>query len=382
MIKLGLRRIQLLLALLMISACFALSATAAETLKQAQDELSHIAQMIKELQTRLEKSSADQNQLEQEMLSLDQELGKLHKNMRAVAAQRVELENSLLRLGNQDERIQQDVQQQYQSLKQQLRLHYLDNQLSEWKMALAQINPAYSGRDRMFYRYIQEARDQELKQLAVLSKKIAAQVLVVNGQRATLQVVLSDQQRQTKILEQARAQKIDAQAALTRYIKDDQRQLKEQTKARYALEKLLKKLRRESLPDQQFAKQRGKLAWPVKGRLQNRFGQTRQPQSTQLKWEGVTIRSERGKQIHAVYAGKVFFSDWFKGYGWLMIIDHGDGYMSLYAHAEGLYREVGEMVERNEVIAMVGDSGGSRKAKTYFEIRQKGQPLDPEKWCG
>ena len=65
-----------------------------------------------------------------------------------------------------------------------------------------------------------------------------------------------------------------------------------------------------------------------------------------------------------------------------MIIDHGDGYMSLYAHAEGLYREVGEMVERNEVIAMVGDSGGSRKAKTYFEIRQKGQPLDPEKWCG
>ena len=195
MIKLGLKRIQLLLALLMISACFALSATAAETLKQAQDELSHIAQVIKELQARLEKSSADQNQLEQEMLSLDQELGKLHKNMRAVAAQRVELENSLLRLGNQDERIQQDVQQQYQSLKQQLRLHYLDNQLSEWKMALAQINPAYSGRDRMFYRYIQEARDQELKQLAVLSKKIAAQVLVVNGQRATLQVVLSDQQR-------------------------------------------------------------------------------------------------------------------------------------------------------------------------------------------
>ena len=113
---------------------------------------------------------------------------------------------------------------------------------------------------------------------------------MVNGQRATLQVVLSYQQRQTKILEQARAQKIDAQAALTRYIKDDQRQLKEQTKARYALEKLLKKLRRESLPDQQFAKQRGKLAWPVKGRLQNRFGQTRQPQSTQLKWEGVTIR--------------------------------------------------------------------------------------------
>ena len=381
MIKLGLKRIRLLLVLLLMSACFCLSATATETLKQAQDELSHIAQVIKELQIRLKKSSADQHQLEQEMLSLDQELGKLHKNMRAVAAQRVELENSLLRLGNQDERIQQDIQQQYQSLKQQLRLYYLDNQLSEWKMALAQINPAYSGRDRMFYRYIQDARNQELKQLAVLSKKIAAQILVVNEQRATLQVVLGDQQRQTKILEQARTQKIDAQAVLMRYIENDQRQLKAQTKARHALEKLLKKLRQESLPDQQFAKQRGKLSWPVKGRLQNRFGQTRQQQSNQLKWEGVTIRSGRGKQIHAVYAGKVVFSDWFKGYGWLMIIDHGDGYMSLYAHAEGLYKEVGEMVERNEVIAMVGDSGGSREAKTYFEIRQKGQPLNPEKWC-
>lgn len=378
MIKVDLKRI--LLLLLLLSPCFCLSAT--EALKQAQSELSHIAQAIKELQTRLKKSSSDQQQLEQEMLSLDQELGKLHKNMRVIAAQRDELESNLLHLGNQDERIQHDVQQQYQSLKQQLRLQYLDNQLSEWKMALAQINPAYSGRDRMFYRYIQDARDQELKQLKVLSEKIAAQVLIVNEQRTVLQVVLSDQQRQTGILQQARAQKIDAQAALTRYIENDQRQLKEQTKARDALEKLLKKLRQQSLPDQQFAKQRGKLSWPVKGSLQNRFGQMRQQQSSQLTWEGVTIRSARGKQIHAVYAGKVVFSDWFKGYGWLMIIDHGDGYMSLYAHAEGLYKEVGEMVEQNEVIAMVGDSGGSREAKIYFEIRQKGKPLNPEKWCG
>ena len=382
MVKVSTKRIQALLMLVLVSLSLCPLAAETQALEQAQLELSGIAEAIKELQSRLKKSSADQQQLEQEMLALDQELGKLHKNMRIIATQRTALEDSLSHLGNQDRRIQADVQKQYQSLKQQLRLYYLDNQLSEWKMALAQINPAYSGRDRMFYRYIQEARNQELKQLTALSETIAAQVVVVNKRRLELQAVLAGQQQQTEILQQARAQKINAQAMLTRYIENDQRQLKAQTKARQALEKLLKKLRRQSLPDQKFAQQGGKLSWPVKGDLENQFGDVRQQHSNQLTWEGVTISSARGKQIRAIYAGRVIFSDWFKGYGWLMIIDHGDGYMSLYAHAEGLYKEVGERVEQNEVIAMVGDSGGSRKAKTYFEIRRKGQPLNPEKWCG
>ena len=161
-------------------------------------------------------------------------------------------------------------------------------------------------------------------------------------------MILIGQQQQTEILQLARTEKSDAKVALTQYIASDQRLLEAQSKAQHALQKLLKKLRRESLPDQQFAKQRGKLSWPLKGRLENQFGQMRQQQSNQLKWEGVTIRSVRGKQVHAIFHGKVVFSNWFKGYGWLMIIDHGEGYMSLYAHAEGLYKEVGEMVEENE----------------------------------
>ena len=155
MIKVSTKRIQALLMLVLVSLSLCPLAAETQALEQAQLELSGIAEAIKELQSRLKKSSADQQQLEQEMLALDQELGKLHKNMRIIATQRTALEDSLSHLGNQDRRIQADVQKQYQSLKQQLRLYYLDNQLSEWKMALAQINPAYSGRDRMFYRYIQ-----------------------------------------------------------------------------------------------------------------------------------------------------------------------------------------------------------------------------------
>ena len=380
MIKLGLKQIRRLLLLLIVTY-FCVPALATEALQQTQRDLSDIAQAGKKIQERLKKSSIDQQQIEQEIHSLDQELGKLHKNMRAVALQRADLENSLLRLGNEDQHIQKDVQKQYQGLKQQLRLHYLDNQLSQWKLALAQIDPAYSGRDRIIYRYIEEARDQELKQLALLSKKIADKIDVFNEKRTDLQVILIGQQQQTEILQLARTEKSDAKVALTQYIASDQRLLEAQSKAQHALQKLLKKLRRESLPDQQFAKQRGKLSWPLKGRLENQFGQMRQQQSNQLKWEGVTIRSVRGKQVHAIFHGKVVFSNWFKGYGWLMIIDHGEGYMSLYAHAEGLYKEVGEMVEENEVIAMVGDFGASKEANIYFEIRQKGQPLNPQKWC-
>jgi septal ring factor EnvC (AmiA/AmiB activator) len=149
-----------------------------------------------------------------------------------------------------------------------------------------------------------------------------------------------------------------------------------------ALEKLLKELRRaiEKFPidsNDAFARLRGKLAWPVNGKVVARFGETR---AGGVKWDGVLVATERGAPVRAVYQGRVIYADWLPGLGLLTIVDHGDGYMSLYGHNERLYKSVGEQVGAGDAIAEAGDSGGTARPELYFEIRKAGHPVDPRQW--
>ncbi len=148
------------------------------------------------------------------------------------------------------------------------------------------------------------------------------------------------------------------------------------------LEKLLNELRRalEKFPvdtNDAFARLRGKLAWPVSGRVVARFGETR---AGGVKWDGVLVATERGTPVRAVSRGRVIYADWLPGLGLLTIIDHGNGYMSLYGHNERLYKTVGEQVAAGDAIASAGDSGGTQRPELYFEIRKGGRPIDPRPW--
>ena len=129
-----------------------------------------------------------------------------------------------------------------------------------------------------------------------------------------------------------------------------------------------------------FSALKGRLPWPVKGRLSNKFGSAR-TESTESIWDGVLIDASEGTEIRAITSGKVVYSDWLRGYGLLIIIDHGKGYMTLYAFNQSLYRQVGEWVEVGEVIASVGQSGGRSHSGLYFGIRNNGKPVDPLEWC-
>jgi septal ring factor EnvC (AmiA/AmiB activator) len=129
-----------------------------------------------------------------------------------------------------------------------------------------------------------------------------------------------------------------------------------------------------------FSSLKGQLPWPVKGRLTNKFGSAR-AESTESIWDGVLIDASEGTEIRAITSGKVVFSDWLRGYGLLTIIDHGKGYMTLYAFNQSLYRQVGEWVDAGEVVASVGQSGGRSHPGLYFGIRNNGKPVDPLEWC-
>ncbi|MEB0043525.1 MULTISPECIES: murein hydrolase activator EnvC [unclassified Pseudomonas] len=129
-----------------------------------------------------------------------------------------------------------------------------------------------------------------------------------------------------------------------------------------------------------FEQAKGKLPWPVDGRLLARFGETR-GDDARTKWDGVMISAPAGSQVHAVHGGRVVFADWLRGAGLLVILDHGNGFLSLYGHNQSLLKDAGDIVKAGEAISTVGNSGGQETPALYFAIRQQGRPSDPAQWC-
>ena len=146
------------------------------------------------------------------------------------------------------------------------------------------------------------------------------------------------------------------------------------------LQALFTELQRRSpgLDATDFAARKGSLPWPLEGVPVSRFGQPRA--DGRLQWHGLLLRAEPGTPVRAVHRGRVVFADWLRGFGLLTIVDHGDGYMTLYGHAEVLAKRPGDMVESGEVIARAGQSGGARTSGLYFEIRRHGDATDPLQW--
>ncbi|NNG14001.1 MAG: peptidoglycan DD-metalloendopeptidase family protein, partial [Gammaproteobacteria bacterium] len=128
-----------------------------------------------------------------------------------------------------------------------------------------------------------------------------------------------------------------------------------------------------------FKSQRGRLRLPVRGKITANYGSRRKAGG--FRWQGVMIRAKQGADVKAVSHGRVAFADWLRGFGLMVIVDHGDGYMSLYGHNESLYVETGDWVEAGDVVSAVGSSGGQKRAGLYFEIRANGKPTNPLRWC-
>ena len=146
---------------------------------------------------------------------------------------------------------------------------------------------------------------------------------------------------------------------------------------------LIEELRRAiaefpELAEQPFQRIKGKLPWPVKGAVVARFGQLRA--GGPLKWQGILINAQRGTQVRAPFYGRVVYADWLPGLGLLLVLDHGDGYLSLYAHNEQLFRRVGDRVAPGDPLAATGDTGSAGRPGLYFEIRKGRQALDPSAW--
>jgi septal ring factor EnvC (AmiA/AmiB activator) len=401
---------------------------------QTQQQLEATRQDIAELKKLLGKLQKEKSSVQKDLRGTETEMGKLEKQVDALQDELKKSESELQRLDGEKKKLQSARTEQQHLIAIQARAAYQNGRQEYLKLLLNQQNPEKFARTLTYYDYLSQARlaqlqsfNETLRQLANVEKDIElqqAQLLVhkssLDTQREELEKVRKERQAALAKLNddvKARDSKLKAreqnQAELANVLKTIEETLARQAreaeqarqKALIAQQEAEKKRLRDAQADTSdaprkparsspgalvsaggenfggaFSSGRGKLPWPVNGRLLARFGQTR-GDDTRTKWDGVMISASAGSQVHAVHGGRVVFADWLRGAGLLVILDHGNGYLSLYGHNQTLLKAAGDVVKAGESISTVGNSGGQDTPALYFAIRQQGRPSDPAQWC-
>jgi len=369
--------------ILTVLTCTLAGTAVAQTREQASEELQAVQAQIRELQEELEQQGRQRSRAEQELAEVEQaerrarsELAGVRTKLRSSEQRNQELE---ARLGEQ----RAELLRQQEALARQLRVAYI-NGSEEWlRVALNQQDATSLGRRMTYYSYLSLQRSATIAGVAATLESLeATRVEIVREleRLANLESQVAD------TLESIADMRGERSALLARIKKDIrskdvaierlQAQATELTELVEALARVLPQL--PLFEGEPFAGQAGRLPWPAQGRLLKDYGDSRA--DGRLRWKGMLLGANAGTTVRAVYHGRVVFADWLDGMGLLAIIDHGEGYMSLYGHNQDLLKEVGEWVGPGDAIAHVGDSGGQSEAGLYFEIRKDGQPVDPKGW--
>jgi septal ring factor EnvC (AmiA/AmiB activator) len=278
---------------------------------------------------------------------------------------------------------QQALAKQRAALAGQLRVAYMIGRQEPLKLLLNQQDPLHNGRLFAYYGYFGRARAGQIAQIQAQVQRLDELDVELAQQQSELATLKAAQQRQLQQLERARDERQRVLASLTAAARTREQSLARLKGQQADLEALLRELNRSlksiAPPDNAtaFGRSRGELTWPVAGQVTAKFGDNR---ASGVRWEGLVIATERDAPVKAVAAGRVVYADWLPGLGLLAIIDHGEGYLSLYGHNDRLLKAVGESVGTGEAIAAAGDTGGRAAPELYFEIRRDGKPVDPAPW--
>lgn len=409
-----------ILALLLLSSLIA--PALADQRADTQRQLEAARQDVAELKKMLEKLQQEKSGVQQQLKKTETEMGTLEGQVKELQRELKSSEQEIQRLDQEKKKLQSARTEQQRLIAIQARAAYQSGRQEYVKLLLNQQNPEKFSRTLTYYDYLSQARleqlsafNETLRQLANVEQEIVTHQTQLQVQKASLD------ERHAKLAE-ARKERQQALAKLNSEFSSRDQRLKARQQEQAELGRVLKtieetlarqareaeKARKRALAAQQaerarpgsqqpsqpsgplvssgavyggpFASARGKLPWPVDGRLVARYG-TPRGGDARTKWDGVLIGAPAGSQVRAVHGGRVVFADWLRGAGLLVILDHGNGYLSLYGHNQSLLKNAGDLVKAGEPIATVGSSGGQDSSALYFAIRQNGRPSDPAQWC-
>jgi septal ring factor EnvC (AmiA/AmiB activator) len=357
--------------------------TGGELAKVKERELEQVRERISDLKQSMDRAAAERDRLTGELQDIEIAISEQRMRIKDIEREQRFTENRKQTLDVDLVQREKHLDVESGELAAQVRAAYMSGSQEKIKLLLNQRDPATLGRLMTYYRYLNDYRaeniaavSEDIRKLEELRSKIAAEIARLEALAKTRYAELGrlnrSQEERQKLLVGLRqkianeGQEVDRLAAqeadLTRLIAE--------------LTSILSDYPISS--EEPFSKHKGRLTWPVAGTLIHDFGQPRV--SGKIKWNGVVLAAPRGREVRAVYHGRIAFADWLAGMGLLVIVDHGEGYMTLYGYNETILKDTGDWVAPGDVIATVGDSGGQQRSSVYFELRKGTKPVDPRQW--
>lgn len=377
-------------------------------------ELRELRGRIAQLRDEVERAAEDRREAADDLRLSEQRISATNRTLHGLSREERKLDAELDRLGDERADVEAELRAQETQLADLIRQRYSLGDIDAARLALSGRNPADIQRDLGYYAYIGQARAEviarhkdTLARLAAIeaetegrqdeldqvkrkqlserqslhAEKLARQAVYdqlsvqIRQQRQQIDSLVRDEQRLTRLIERLRR---IAEAAKAAKAKKAARERELQQSRQATKGKPVARVADASLAGFRFSSLRGKLALPAAGEIMTRFGQARKGGGP--AWKGLFIRAANGQPVRAVGSGEVVFSDWLRGFGNLLIVDHGEGYLSLYSNNESLYKQAGDAVRAGDVVAATGNTGGQDEPGLYFELRHQGQPFDPLSW--
>ena len=366
----------------------------------SEEELRELRGRIERLQAELGAAEESRGEAADQLKSSGKAVSEAQRALFELAQRRGTLEEELAAIAARDRQTRSSVSEQEALAGKLLRLQYLQGAPDRLRLALEGRDAATVARHIAYYEYIQRARAGIIGELRKTGESLAALEMDALARRDELKENERAQAEEARKLERERAARATILARLAGDIAKGRREIGRLKRDEARLARLVEEIARAlaakpvdgrrakgravdrvadaSSASRAFASLKGRLNLPVRGELMNRYGTARE--ETGATWKGLFIRSVSGETVHAVADGRVVYADWLRGFGNLLILDHGTGYMSLYANNDGLLRKVGESVRGGDPIAHVGASGDNVDSGLYFELRRDGKPFDPLGW--
>ena len=373
-------------SLFSVAVCLVLSGTSTAGESAATEkEFEAVRSQIRTVQTRIKSAEDEIEQMLAELREYEIAASNATKALTKIDHSITDKQDRLAVLNGEFNQLGKNLQKEKKRLSEQVRVMYKTGRNDYIKLLLNQEDPAIVGRTLAYHDYYNRARTKRIGDIKLALEQLKTLQDKINGETEELISLRSNQESKLVELDSYRQDREKLLVRSRRFVNDQDRQLQALQKTERELAALLANLesrdtvmeRYEDEPP--FASLKGKLTWPVRGKIRIRYGDFKK--GGKLKSRGITFASEAGTEVHAISSGKVIYADWFRNLGLLLILDHGDGFMSLYGYNEVLLKKPGDQVGKNKPIAKTGDTGGQEYPGLYFEIRRSGNPLNPSLWC-
>jgi septal ring factor EnvC (AmiA/AmiB activator) len=352
--------------------------------QKTQQEIDALRQKIAQIQEGMERKRTERDVLQTRLREAEIEIGALDQSLTEIEQAIQQELTRLLALDAKREELNGALNLEQERLSEEIRTLWLINQGGGLRILFGDQSPDEIALNLVFFERLLTSREASLERYASLIKEADdnRQALSASQARLAAQQAVLEKQRSNQA--DLQAERELALATIVRSLDNDDSQVQALEADATALTDLLEEIRSAlaertlSAPVIPFSAADELLIYPTTGKPINRYGARRN--ASDMRWRGWMIPNQEGAEVKAIYHGQVVYADWLRGQGLLVIIDHGEGYLSLYGHNRSLLRSVGDQVSPGDVIARIGNTGGLDKPALYFEIREAGSPVDPGLW--